>query len=441
MEETQTKSSIGFLAAALLSLFFNIFLVVLGAIVLFLLVVVKSKTIGNFWVDPVFFSYSIFVTVFVLSRLVSASMYRASNALFLETQDNKYQPRVSFVIPCKNEEGVIERTVAMCFSSHYPREKKEIIVVNDGSTEGTLDVLKKLKKRYASSLVIIDWEKNQGKRNAMAEGIKRAKGEIIIQIDSDSYIDPETFPGIITPFKDPSIGAVSAHTELTNPNQTILTKMQAAYYFMSFRIMKAAESTLHTVFCCSGSASAYRRDVIVPILDSWRKEKFLGQRVTWGDDRSLTSWVLKAGYKTLYSQNVIAYTDAPATWRKLLTQQLRWKKSWIINSLFTLRFIFFKQPFVAFVYFLPLVVISFITPFIMIRAMFYSPIVHGYLPIYYLLGIFLITTLVVIYYRFLAKENKYWPYLYLWMGLNIVVFAPLMIYAALRLHDRSWGTR
>ena len=138
--------------------------------------------------------------------------------------------------------------------------------------------------------------------------------------------------------------------------------MQAAYYFMSFRILKAAESTFDTVFCASGCCSAYRKSAVMPILYNWLSESFMGRPVTWGDDRALTSRVLKFGYSTIYSNRVKAETIVPENLRQLLKQQIRWKKSWFVNAIYNAKFIWKTQPFVAFSYFFPLVGVTFLSP-------------------------------------------------------------------------------
>lgn len=315
-----------------------------------------------------------------------------------------------------------------------------MIVINDGSTDDTINVLRGLKKKF-KKLVIVDWKVNKGKRHGMAEGFRRAKGEIIVQLDSDSYIDPKTFRNLIKPFQHPEIGAVCAHADPTNQNENVITKIQAAYYFMSFRILKAAESAFMSVFCCSGCSSAYRKSVVLPILDDWLNENFLGKPVTWGDDRALTSWVLKLGHKAIYTDEVRAFTIVPNNIRQFFKQQLRWKKSWIINGLFTSRFIYKQHLFIALFYFFPLLLISFLTPFMVFKAMIYSPIFKGVFPVYYILGSILVTSIIVIFYRLYAPENKHWMYLYIWSFLNIIVFSYIIIYAAIRIQDRGWGTR
>lgn len=351
-----------------------------------------------------------------------------------------YEPSVSFVIPCKNEENSIAETIEKCFESDYPKEKFEVIIINDGSTDKTIDVLNGLKMKF-KNLTIIDWKVNKGKRYGMYEGFKRANGEIIVQLDSDSYINPKTFRNLIKPFQHLEIGAVCAHADPTNADENFITKMQSAYYFMSFRILKAAESAFMSVFCCSGCSSAYRKSVVLPILDDWLNEKFLGKPVTWGDDRSLTSWVLKLGCKVIYTDEAKAFTIVPNNVKQLLKQQLRWKKSWIINGIFTSRFIYKKHLFMALFYFYPLLIISVLTPFMVFKAMVYSPLFKGVFPIYYMLGSILITSIIVIFYRLYAPKNKYWLYLYPWSFLNIIIFSYIIIYATIRIQDRGWGTR
>ena len=340
-------------------LFFRITLLVSATVVLFLVLIVKAKTTTEFLIEPYFFAYTIFVTTFAISRIISAMLYEKSFATLapktgLEywNEGKKYEPTVAFIIPCKNEERDITNTIVKCFQVDYPVEKMEVIVVNDGSTDGTMDVLKSLKKIYPN-LRVFDWPENQGKRWAMAVGFRVSRSEIVIQLDSDSYVDANTFRNLIEPFQNTGVAAVCANGIPQNADQNILTKMQTAYYFMSFQVLKAAESTFDTVFCCSGCCSAYRKSSVMPVLYSWLKERFLGKPVTWGDDRALTSWLLKRGEKTVYTRSARAYTVVPSTWRQLLKQQLRWKKSWIINAFFTSRFIWKKRPFMAFFYYFP----------------------------------------------------------------------------------------
>lgn len=429
------------------TLFYRIAIFGSGAFAIFLIILLKSKTTADFKIEPYFFSYAIFVTTFQLSRIISAMFYESSFQSLLsekstveKTGAKNFEPQIAFIIPCKNEEKDIGDSVIQCYRTDYPREKIEVIVVNDGSTDRTMLILRELQKFYPT-LKVIDWPKNQGKRWGMAAGFKVSRAEIIIQLDSDSYIEPATFRELIAPFENPKVAAVCAQGEPKNADKNILTKMQAAYYFMSFRILKAAESTFDTVFCCSGCCSAYRKSAVMPIIYHWLAETFLGRPVTWGDDRALTGWLIKGGWKTVFSNQARAYTIVPDSWKKLLTQQLRWKKSWIVNFFITGRFIAKKQTFVAFFYYFPLVFISLLTPIMTFRALIFIPLTRGIMPLYHIAGILLLTGIFVIYYRSIDQKNKYWPYLFLWSLLNLFVLSFMIVWAAIRIQDRGWGTR
>ena len=179
----------------------------------------------------------------------------------------------------------------------------------------------------------------------------------------------------------------------------------------------------------------------MPILYKWLSETFLGRPATWGDDRALTSWILKEGWKTIYADKAKVYTIVPENWKQLFTQQLRWKKSWIVNSIFTSKFIWKKQPFVSFFYYFPLVLISFLTPIMTFRALIYAPFTKGVMPFYHILGVLLVTALMVIYYRYIDQKNKYWPYLFLWSMFNLFCLSFVIAWAAIKIQDRRWGTR
>jgi hyaluronan synthase len=426
------------------NLLFRSTLLFLAFATLLVIIYLKSRSSIALVGDPPLFVYTIGITMFQLSRLLSAMLYRRTNHTYLapaaDAATEAYEPPVTFVIPCKNEEDAIAHTVAKCFEAHYPKDKLEVIVINDGSTDRTIDILRDLQKRY-KRLAVVDWKENRGKRHGMAEGIRRAGGEIIIQLDSDSHISPRTFRNLIRPFYNPEVGAVCAHAEPANAEKNLLTRMQAAYYFVSFRVLKAAESAFLTVFCCSGCSSAYRRSVVQPILDKWLAEKFLGLPVTWGEDRALTNWVLRQKFRTIYSEEVRAFTICPDRLKKFLKQQIRWKKGWLVNSIFASKFILRREPFVALTYFFPLFVISIITPFIAVKSLILGPIIHGALPLYYLSGVFLMSFLMTLYYRWISRENKYWPFVFVWSAVNMVFLSFVLFYSVATIQNRKWGTR
>ena len=424
---------------SMLSIFLDFSVLLIALVLLAVLFFFKADTtnIGNI----LLFSYTILITVFQLFRLFAAFIAPRTLEYIEKFSNEKYEPFVSIVVPCMNEEEVIFHTLTQCFKADWPKDKLEVIFINDGSTDNTAKEVQKVKDIYPE-LVVINFEKNQGKREGMVAGFRIAKGEIVVQLDSDSYIEPTKFKHIVAPFINPIIGAVCAHADVQNSSYNTVTKMQAGYYFIAFRILKAAESALLSVFCCSGCSSAYRKDVVLPILDQFLNEYFMGVRVKHGDDRSLTGWILKLGYKAIYTHKVQAYTIAPHTVKQLFKQQVRWKKSWISNGFFTFKYIFRIDPFVGVFYYTPLILISFLTPVVSFYNLYLLSFANLTLPIAYLSGGLIVTFLYMLYAFRLSKGKKnYISYFLLWQFLTVTIFSYILYYSFSRFRDQRWGTR
>lgn len=413
------------------SLFYALVIAALILLILFL------KSFRTSQVMLIYF-YSVFVTTFMLSRIIGSLFYQSSSKKVGKGEE----PTVTFVIPSKNEKDAIYDTIRNCTIIDYPKEKFEIIAINDGSTDNTLAEMLRAKKDFPSVNIIVEhWRKNKGKREGMNFGFRKAKGEIIIQLDSDSYPAPDALRYLVAPFENPSIAIVSAHSEPTNKDQNALTKMQTAYYFMSFRALKATESLFNLVFCCPGCCSAYRKKYILPALKEFNEETFLGQKYSFGDDRSLTNHMIKRGYKTIYVANAIAYTIVPDNMKQLLKQQIRWKKSWFINTMRASRFILKRDTFVALTYFFPLLFFTILTPIVAFKAMIINPVIYGVSPLVYIFGI-LIVSLISFAHNRIYDGKKYGKYIFLWSILNMTILCYLVVYALVfDLKNVSWGTR
>ncbi|MDP2947390.1 MAG: glycosyltransferase family 2 protein [Nanoarchaeota archaeon] len=418
-----------------LGLFTSLFYAVITALLILSILLIKSfRTSGVLFI----YFYSIFVTTFMLSRIIGSLFYKSPSK---KIEPGK-EPTVTFVIPCKNEEKAIYETIKNCATADYPKEKIEIIAINDGSTDNTIKEMQRAKNEFADvNITIIHWAKNRGKREGMNFGFRKAMGEIIIQLDSDSYPAPNALKYLVTPFENPDIAIVSAHSEPANKDQNMLTKMQAAYYFMSFRALKATESIFNIVFCCPGCCSAYRKKYIIPALKEFNEETFLGRKYSFGDDRSLTNHMIKRGYKTIYVEDALAFTIVPDNIKQLLKQQIRWKKSWFINTLMASKFILQRDTFVALTYFFPLLLFTILTPIVAFKAMIINPIIYGISPMVYIFGILIVSLLSYIHNK-IYDGKKYGKYIFLWSILNMTILCYLIVYALVfDLKNVSWGTR
>ena len=157
----------------------------------------------------------------------------------------------------------------------------------------------------------IDLGSNQGKRAAMAAGIRATKAEIMVFIDSDSVPAADGVRLLVQTFADPKVGAASGLTYVGNASKNALTRMQQARYYVSFQLLKCAESVVGAVSCNPGCFSAYRRSTVMQVLERWEHQRFLGMECTFGDDRALTNMIIRKGWISRYHSGAIAWTEVP----------------------------------------------------------------------------------------------------------------------------------
>jgi hyaluronan synthase len=253
-------------------------------------------------------------------------------------------------------------------------------------------------------------------------------------------LEPDALRVLVQGFADERVGAICGHADVLNVEETWLTKMQAVRYFVAFKVVKAAESIFNAVTCCSGCFSAYRRDAILPHLDWWEQQSFLGRPSTFGDDRSLTNCVLRA-WKVRYESRAVSHTLVPSNLRQFMNQQLRWKRSWTRESLIVGSFIWRKHPIAALSTYVS-IALTLIAPMVMIHAAVVMPLVHGAgAPVIYALGVY---TAAIAYGLYFAARRPHYDSLWIY-GVAFccfyLVFMWQTYWAIATARSASWGTR
>jgi hyaluronan synthase len=407
-----------------------VYLVVLLAAV----VAYKGAFVGAVTVDPLFTAYGIVVSTYIVTRFLFSLFYR-------RTKDAGLEPHVAIVMPGFNEEEAIADSLRSLLALDYPAGKLEIVAVNDGSTDGTLAAMREVAGEAGGRVHVIDLGTNQGKRAAMAAGIRATAADIIAFVDSDSVLEPDALRILVQSFANPKVGAVCGHADVLNVRETWLTRMQAVRYFVAFRVVKAAESVFSAVTCCSGCFSAYRRQAILPHLEWWEHQSFLGRPSTFGDDRSLTNCVLR-DWKVRYEARAISHTLVPTTFKQFMVQQLRWKRSWTRESLIVSTFIWRKHPIAALSVYIGMV-LPLIAPIVAIRTVVYLPLVDGAgLPAVYLLGVYAMAVAYGLYY--IIARSRYdglWIYGVVFCFFYLFFLLWQTYWAILTARSASWGTR
>lgn len=403
--------------------------------IIYVILLIKVAT-GAYVQNNLFFGvYSILIVGYIFSRFTLAYFHREVPLAA------GYEPSVTFVVPAKNEEDNIYETMRRFGAVDYPGEKIEVIAVNDGSTDRTGPEMGRAARDLAGKVArvsLIDWRENRGKRAGMHAGAHEARGEIVIFVDSDSFVEPSCVRHLVKYFVHPEIGAVSGHTDVYNRDTNLLTRMQALRYYIAFKVYKAAESVFGLVTCCPGCCSAYRRSYLAEFIDEWARQTFFGTRCTFGDDRSLTNYMLRSR-RAAYAEEAKAYTVVPDTFSKYRRQQQRWKKSWVRETFIAASFIWRKHPVAAF-FFYAYVFLAFMAPIVFIHAVVWVPAVEGIVPYIYLSGLLLMLVLHGLYYRAFVRDRRWFSAVLAFWFYTVILMWQLP-WAFVTIADSRWGTR
>ena len=246
-------------------------------------------------------------------------------------------PLLTVVIPAYNEGAMVQQAIESAASARYPKERLEIIAVDDGSTDDTWKYIREAAERHEGVVKALRQPRNMGKRAALARGFEQARGDVVVTVDSDSALDRNALLAITGPFRDPKVGAVAGKVQVYNRREGIIPRMLHVRFTVSFDLLRGSESAYGNVFCCPGALTALRMSVVRRLLKPWLEQKFLGAKCTFGEDRAMTNLVLQAGYNTVYQGSAVVHTVVPTTYVRLCKMLLRWDRSYVREELRFLR--------------------------------------------------------------------------------------------------------
>jgi len=251
--------------------------------------------------------FFIFVSLYSVF-LVLLIYFRNRHNLYFEKPTNGLY-HISVVIPAYNKEENLLQTVNAVKNLDYPKDKLEIIVIDDGSKDKTAEIAMKIdgirffKKGY-----------NSGKSDTVNFGIKNANGEIIAIIDADSYPEKDSFKKMIGYFDDPETGAVTASCFVRNTGK-LIERLQAVEYFLIAFGRKILDF-VDSVYVTPGSLSMYRKNLLDEVGG------FDTNNIT--EDIEIAWKILKHKYKNRMCLSAKVYTEVPDNLKKWWRQRLRW---------------------------------------------------------------------------------------------------------------------
>ena len=405
-------------------------------IVASLMLVIYLRVTRLLDLDWVFIIYSLAVSFTILARYV---FYHLFTPQLLSL--GAWTPSVQVILPCMNESDRVYKTAKSLYNQDYPKDKLSVIIVNDGSTDDTDEWLLKINQDFGWSISTLP--SNQGKRAAIAEGMKNNKSEITVLMDSDVILSSNSISEIVRGFSGYNVAAVCGNTSVANETKNILTRVQSQYYYISYRTFKSSEAYFRTVLCCNGCFSAYRSDRLFSVMDEWQTQTFLGTKRTFSDDRSLTNLLLKEGWDTVYHPGAKSSTYVPEKLSDYINQQTRWRKGFFIESVYALKSMW-RRPFGGAFLFYMNFFLGLMVPVVLGYYILINPISHGVNPFGYVGAIFMITLLHQIFFLIFREADALnIGYLALITAVPLWTFAAIILIplALLTIKGTRWLTR
>jgi cellulose synthase/poly-beta-1,6-N-acetylglucosamine synthase-like glycosyltransferase len=197
----------------------------------------------------------------------------------------------------------------------YP--EYEVVVVDDGSIDDTLERAAMWEGRRARVEVKVVTKRNGGKATALNAGIAVSKHPFVLCMDADSYLDPKTLLRAVEHFTDPSVGAVAGNVKVENRGK-IITNLQALEYIEGLNMPRRAQGFVAAVNIVPGPVGMFRREAL---------EEVGGYDTdTFAEDADLTLKLISAGWRVVYEDGAIAWSEAPDRWIDLVQQRYRWTR-------------------------------------------------------------------------------------------------------------------
>ncbi|MHC4787739.1 MAG: glycosyltransferase family 2 protein [Planctomycetota bacterium] len=232
-------------------------------------------------------------------------------AQFLSTN-----PLVSIIVAAHNEEETIAAAIESLLSLDY--ENREIIVVDDASTDRTYQIAKRYADQGRIKLLRNSGPSGRGGRPIASNfGLRMSTGDFIVSVDADTSFDRDLLRRLIGPFHDPQVGVVAANIKARNAGRTVWTNLQAAEYLMSIGLWKRWTNVLGTTLQASGACGAFRREALED-AGAWSAE------IT--EDIDVSMKAKKQGWKVRFAPDAVALTNVPPTFEEWVRQRVNWER-------------------------------------------------------------------------------------------------------------------
>lgn len=247
-------------------------------------------------------------------------LYRVILSARTPAIESDFRTTTSVIVPSFHEDPDI---LMRCLTTWRAQDPTEIIIVLDVADLEAYDRIVALNDPIITPVLF----EHAGKRSALGCGIRLAKGEILVLVDSDTSWTHGLLANVQKPFIDPMVGGVSTQQNVYQRGTSIWRRVADWLVDLRYYNYVPAMGRYGAVACISGRTAVYRRDAVLPVLENLENEYFLGRRCIAGDDGRLTWLVLASGYKTVHQRSAKALSMFPSSFRAFVKQRIRWSRN------------------------------------------------------------------------------------------------------------------
>lgn len=225
-------------------------------------------------------------------------------------------PTVSIIVPVKDEEKVVGRLLEALLRLDYPLDKKEIVIVEDGSVDKTVEICREYVRRYPGQVKLVRKSRSYGKPSALNYGLKHIQGKIIAVFDADSVPNPDTLLKAVEHFEDPSVAAVQGRPCSINSDVNMLTKFISYEDAVRYETYMRGKDVLNLFVPLTGSCYFIRRSVLLDV-NGW-------DDASLSEDTEIALKLTKEGYRIRYAPEIRYWQENPVNLVQLIKQRIRW---------------------------------------------------------------------------------------------------------------------
>jgi cellulose synthase/poly-beta-1,6-N-acetylglucosamine synthase-like glycosyltransferase len=234
----------------------------------------------------------------------------------VRNQTPKQLPKISIIVPVKNEEKVVERILLALLKLNYPHNKREIIVVEDGSTDKTADICAEYSKHYPHQIKFIHQPESYGKPSALNRALKYAKGEIVAIFDADNVPEPNALINVAKYFENSLVAAVQGRQHSINANVNMLSRFISYEEAVRYEAYLRGKDLLNLFVPLTGSCYFVRKRVLDEVK-GWDNQSL-------SEDMELSAKLIERGYEIRYASDVQSWQENPTRLIQLFKQRTRW---------------------------------------------------------------------------------------------------------------------